>query len=43
MNTTQSDIITLPASKSIGARFLVASYFGGTLPLCRKFNDGAAL
>lgn len=39
MNNTKSDIITLPASKSIGARFLVASYFAGTLPMCRRFND----
>lgn len=39
MNTSKPNIITLPASKSIGARFLVASYFAGTLPMCRKFND----
>lgn len=32
-------MITLPASKSIGARFLVASYFAGTLSGCRRFND----
>lgn len=32
-------MITLPASKSIGARFLVASYFAGTLPECRRFDD----
>lgn len=34
-----SDIIQLPASKSIGARFLTASYFAGTLLQCRQFND----
>ncbi len=34
-----SDYIDLPASKSIGARFLAASYFAGTLPQCRQFND----
>lgn len=32
-------MITLPASKSIGARFLVASYFAGTLPECGRFDD----
>ena len=32
-------IINLPASKSIGARFLVASYFADTLPECRSFAD----
>jgi len=32
-------MITLPASKSIGARFLVASYFAGTLSECRHFDD----
>ncbi|MDE6078142.1 MAG: 3-phosphoshikimate 1-carboxyvinyltransferase, partial [Muribaculaceae bacterium] len=32
-------IINLPVSKSIGARFLVASYFAGTLPECRRFSD----
>lgn len=31
--------VHLPASKSIGARFLVASYFAGSLPTCREFND----
>ncbi len=31
--------IQLPVSKSIGARFLVASYFAGTLGACRKFTD----
>ncbi len=34
-----SSIIDLPASKSIGARFLVASYFAGTLQECRRFDD----
>lgn len=34
-----SDYIDLPASKSIGARFLAASYFAGTLLQCRQFND----
>lgn len=32
-------IIELPASKSIGARFLVATYFGGTLPADPYFDD----
>ncbi len=31
--------VHLPASKSIGARYLVASFFAGTLPACRKFDD----
>ena len=31
--------INLPASKSIGARFLVATYFGGTLPADPYFED----
>ena len=31
--------VHLPASKSIGARYLVASFFAGTLPMCREFND----
>ncbi|MDE7109372.1 MAG: hypothetical protein K2O49_05335 [Muribaculaceae bacterium] len=31
--------IRLPFSKSIGARFLVASYFAGTLDQCPRFND----
>lgn len=31
--------IQLPVSKSIGARYLVASYFAGTLGACRKFTD----
>lgn len=31
--------VHLPASKSIGARYLVASFFAGTLPTCREFND----
>lgn len=31
--------IRLPFSKSIGARFLVASYFAGTLGACRHFDD----
>lgn len=31
--------IQLPASKSIGARYLVASLFAGTLTKCRHFND----
>ncbi len=31
--------VHLPASKSIGARYLVASYFAGSLPMCREFND----
>lgn len=39
MKNTISDIINLPASKSIGARFLVASYFAGTLSRCRRLND----
>ena len=34
-----SNFIQLPASKSIGARFLTASYFAGTLPSCRRFDD----
>lgn len=34
-----SKYIDLPASKSIGARFLTASYFAGTLLQCRQFND----
>ena len=32
-------MITLPASKSIGARFLVASYFAGSLSSSPRFND----
>ena len=32
-------IIELPASKSIGARFLVATYFAGTLPADPYFDD----
>lgn len=32
-------MIQLPPSKSIGARFLVASYFGGTLPADPLFED----
>ena len=32
-------IINLPASKSIGARYLVASYFANTLGACPRFND----
>ena len=32
-------MITLPASKSIGARFLVASYFANTLASCPEFDD----
>ena len=32
-------MIELPASKSIGARFLVASYFAGTLPADPVFDD----
>lgn len=31
--------VHLPASKSIGARFLVASFFAGSLPMCREFDD----
>lgn len=31
--------VSLPASKSIGARFLVASYFAGTLGACPRFDD----
>ena len=31
--------INLPASKSIGARFLVATYFSGTLPADPYFDD----
>lgn len=31
--------VFLPASKSIGARFLVASFFGGTLPADPYFDD----
>lgn len=31
--------VHLPASKSIGARFLVASFFTGSLPTCHKFDD----
>lgn len=31
--------ITLPVSKSIGARYLVASYFANTLPSCPKLYD----
>lgn len=36
---TTKTMITLPASKSIGARFLTASYFAGTLSRCPKFED----
>ena len=32
-------VISLPASKSIGARFLVASYFAGNLKDCNRFDD----
>jgi len=32
-------LIGLPVSKSIGARYLVASYFAGTLGSCREFDD----
>ncbi|MDE5875506.1 MAG: 3-phosphoshikimate 1-carboxyvinyltransferase [Muribaculaceae bacterium] len=31
--------VSLPYSKSIGARYLVASYFAGTLGACRRFDD----
>lgn len=36
-------MIQLPASKSIGARFLVASYFAGTLPADPLFEDNEDL
>ena len=35
--------INLPASKSIGARFLVATYFAGTLPADPYFDDSEDL
>ncbi|MDE6576876.1 MAG: 3-phosphoshikimate 1-carboxyvinyltransferase [Muribaculaceae bacterium] len=31
--------VNLPYSKSIGARYLVASFFAGTLTACPEFND----
>lgn len=33
------NLIHLPASKSIGARYLVASLFAGNLPDCPRFDD----
>lgn len=36
---SSKNAVTLPASKSIGARFLVASYFAGTLPADPIFDD----
>lgn len=33
------NVIQLPASKSIGARYLVSSLFAGSLTKCRLFND----
>lgn len=38
-NDIKSGTIHLPASKSIGARFLMASYFGETLPADPMFED----
>lgn len=34
-----TDTIILPVSKSIGARYLAASYFAGTLPTCPALTD----
>lgn len=39
MDRKQYNFIELPASKSIGARFLVASYFSGSLPAEPYFED----
>ncbi|MBD5358606.1 MAG: hypothetical protein HDR88_16730 [Bacteroides sp.] len=36
---TPNYCVHLPVSKSIGARYLVASFFAGTLPACREFDD----
>lgn len=41
--TTGKDPIDLPASKSIGARFLVATYFAGTLPADPVFDGSVDL
>lgn len=38
-STKHLPMINLPASKSIGARYLVASYFAGTLKECLRFDD----
>lgn len=34
-----SKAITLPVSKSIGARYLAASFFAGAIRSCRRFTD----